>query len=285
MKVNRTNMMAKKYLILLLICISVPVLGQQTVTITLLHTNDIHSRVEPVDPNSSDTRIAGKGGYVRIGTYVEQMRNQTPNMLLFDIGDFSQGTPYYNIFRGEAEVQLMNAIGYDAATIGNHEFDFGLDNMARLFRMANFPIVCSNYDVTGTVLEGLVKPWLIMEKAGLKIGILGLGAPLEGLVAGENYKGVTYKDPFVTANEVAAHLRKEGCDVVICLSHLGLRNTIGDVALAQKSHNIDIILGGHSHTLMESPEVYRNLDGRDVYISQMGKNGIYVGRMDLTFEK
>lgn len=273
-------------LIVTTLCLCISAYAQKTLTI--LHTNDVHSRIEPISASSADTLSADKGGFLRVAAYVEKMRKETPNLLVFDSGDFSQGTPYYNMFKGEVEVKLMNAIGYDAGTIGNHEFDFGLDNMARLFRMANFPIVCANYDVKGTVLEGLVKPYVILNKYGLKIGVFGLGTKPEGLVQEDKYAGVVYHDPYQAANETAELLKKEGCNIVICLSHLGLyptspNNPVCDTNLAQQTHNIDIILGGHSHSLMEEPEVYKNTDGQDVYITQMGKSGIFVGRMDVTF--
>ena len=278
----------KKSLIFLILCITIPVSAQNTKTLTILHTNDIHSRIEPIDSRSADMVSAGKGGYLRIASYVEETKKENPTVLLFDCGDFSQGTPYYNLFRGEVEIEMMNIIGYDAGTIGNHEFDYGLKNMANLFRMANFPIVCCNYDVKGTVLEGLVKPYIILKKNGLKIGILGVGTKLEGMVQADKYAGLTYEDPYEKANETAEILKKKGCDLVICLSHLGLRpsskDPVCDINLAKESRNIDIILGGHSHTLMEEPAIYQNMDGQDVYISQMGRSGIFVGRLDLTFK-
>ncbi len=264
---------------------ALPLSAQQQLTI--LYTNDSHSRIEPVEAHSADKRSAGKGGFVRRATYIAQARAEDPDLLLFDSGDFSQGTPYYNLFRGDVEVKLMNAMKYDAVTIGNHEFDFGMDNLARLYRLAEFPIVCSNYEVTGTVLEGLVKPYLILERRGVKIGVLGLGVKLKGLVADENCEGVIYKDPVAVSNEIADFLKnQEKCDIVICLSHLGYRSSTyypdSDQVLAQQSRNIDMILGGHSHTYLEEPEFYTNAEGKEVLVTQMGKNSIYVGRLDVT---
>ncbi len=280
----------KIYRLFLPVCLTACLLLSQSAwaqrELVILHTNDTHSRIEPVEVNSADTRSAGKGGYVRRATYINEMRTQYTDLLLFDSGDFSQGTPYYNLFKGDVEVKLMNAMKYDAATIGNHEFDFGMDNLARLYRMAEFPIVCSNYEVTGTVLEGLVKPYLILQRGGTKIGVLGLGVKLKGLVADENCQGVIYKDPVETANEVADLLKnREKCDIVICLSHLGHKSSRNypdsDQSLAPQSRNIDIIIGGHSHTYLEEPEVYTNADGKEVLVTQMGKNAIYVGRLDV----
>ena len=219
------------------------------VELRIVHTNDTHSCVMPVNPNSSDTALADKGGFVRRATLVRDLRAEDPDLLLFDSGDFSQGSAYYNLYKGDVEVKLMNEMRYDAATIGNHEFDFGLDNMARIFREAAFPIVCANYHFEGTVLEGLVRPYVILERKGVKVGVFGLGTQLEGMVASENYKGVTYEDPVTAANLVSA------------------------------TRHIDIVLGGHSHTYFEHPEVLKNADGEDVYCNQMGKHGRYVGML------
>ena len=252
----------------------------------IYHTNDTHSRIEPIDENSSD-RNAGSAGYVRRATLMEQLRQENPDLLLFDCGDFSQGTPYYNLYKGEVEVQLMNAIGYNAATIGNHEFDFGLENMARIFQLANFPIVCANYDFTGTVLESIVRPYIVLERKGVKVGVFGLSPKLEGLVQQSNCEGVVFLDPVKKANEVANYLKNdEKCDVVICLSHLGLRpsalNQDSDEFLIRNTSNIDLVLGGHSHTFMNQPEIILNKEGQGVAVSQMGKNGVYVGEFKLS---
>lgn len=276
--------MSKRNLLLLTWCIVMTSAFAQK-TLTILHTNDVHSRIEPVSPESPDPKDADKGGFIRVAAYIEEVKKKNPNVLVFDCGDFSQGTPYYNMFKGEVEVKLMNTIGYDAGTIGNHEFDSGLDNMAHLFQMAHFPIVCANYDVKGTVLEGLVKPYIIIEKYGLKIGVLGLGTKLSGMVQASNYEGITFRDPYEAANKAALALKEEGCDLIICLSHLGFmasaKDPICDVELAKKTRHIDIILGGHSHTFIETPLICKNRDGKDVYITQMGRSGIFVGRLDV----
>lgn len=206
---------------------------------------------------------------------------------MFDSGDFSQGTPYYNMFKGEVEIKLMNEMGYDAGTIGNHEFDFGLDNMARLFKMANYPIVCANYDVTGTVLEGLVKEYTIIQRNGIKIGVFGLGAQLEGLVASECYGNVKFEDPVSEAQRVTDLLKnQEHCDLVICLSHLGWEGEpYSDIELIENTRDIDVVLGGHSHSYFDAPKYYKNLDGIEVPVQQMGKNGAFVGQMILKLQK
>ncbi|WP_276866447.1 bifunctional metallophosphatase/5'-nucleotidase [Bacteroides heparinolyticus] len=255
----------------------------------ILHTSDTHSRIEPISREAAD-EYAGMGGAVRRAGIVKQFRSKHPDMLLLDCGDMSQGTPYYNLFQGELEIKMMNLMGYDAMAIGNHEFDFGLENMARLFRLARFPIVCSNYEVAGTVLEGLVKPYIILEREGLKIGVFGLAPKLEGLVQADKSEGVVYKDPIAVAQEMSDLLGgKEGCDVVICLSHLGLQRLMpGDVddeQLVAKTHGIDVILGGHTHTFMEKPMVYLNANGENVSLLHSGRNGVFVGEMVLTLTK
>lgn len=279
----------KRLLYLFILCLSCTFLAAQShKDIIILHTNDTHSRIEPMPENLPDKELAGTAGTVRRATYIQQVRNEGSAVLLFDCGDFSQGTPYYNLFKGEVEIALMNAMGYDAATIGNHEFDFGLENLARLYRMAQFPVVCSNYDVTGTVLEGLVKDYVIIEKDGIKFGIFGLSPVLDGLVQEKNCKGITFKDPIAEAQRVANFLKeKEKCDVVICLSHLGYESTapLSDVELITQTRNIDLVLGGHSHTYFDKPIWIKNLDGKEVPVQQMGKNGSYIGKFTLTFNQ
>ena len=190
------------------LCLVAPDSAQKTKQLVILQTSDTHSRIEPIAVNAAD-RYAGMGGTVRRATFIKEARKINPNLLLFDCGDISQGTPYYNLFQGEVEVKMMNLMGYDAMTIGNHEFDFGLENMARLFRMANFPVVCSNYDVTGTVLEGLVKPYTTFYRNGLKIGVFGLAPKMEGLVQADKCEGVVYNDPIEAAQKMADLLKNE----------------------------------------------------------------------------
>lgn len=273
-------------LVLALMC---PVAAQQSVGLNILQTSDTHSRIEPISPHAAD-QSAGKGGVLRRVAFVEHYRAEHPGVLLFDCGDISQGTPYYNMFKGELEVKMMNLMKYDAMTIGNHEFDFGLENMARLFRLASFPVVCANYDVSGTVLEGLVKPYVVLQREGLRIGVFGLSPRLEGLVQASNCQGVVYRDPIAAARETVEILRgREHCDVVICLSHLGMLGVAsevpGDEALATGTSGIDMILGGHSHTFMEHPAVLLNAEGREVPVMHTGKNGVYVGELKLILQK
>lgn len=253
----------------------------------ILHTNDTHSCVLPLNPNLADTMLAGRGGFLRRAAMIDKMRKEDKDLLLLDSGDFSQGSPYYTMFKGDVETELMNIMGYDAATIGNHEFDFGLENMARIFRKAKFPIVCANYDFTGTVVEGLVKPYVIIKRKGVKIGIFGLSPKLDGLVMASTCAGVRYSDPIKTANAVADKLKnEEKCDVVICLSHLGWDEAgLNDMEMMAKTRNIDLVLGGHSHSYFKTLNHVRNLDGKDVPNDQNGKHGIFVGKITLSLEK
>lgn len=282
MKINRIQEMIGLggRLSILILFFSLSLSAQEKLII--LHTSDMHSRVEPVE--RKDDRDFDKGGLVRRATFLKEFRKDNPDVLLFDSGDFSQGTPYYNMFQGEVEVELMNEMKYDAMTIGNHEFDFGLENMARLFKMAKFPVVCANYDVDATVLKGLVEPYTIIKRDGVRIGVLGLGYPLEGMVQANKCEGVIFKDPIETANEVAAILKnKEKCDVVICLSHLGVQYDKKE--LIPNIRNIDIVLGGHSHTFMKTPMMLSDKDGKSVTLMHSGARGVNVGRIDLTLSK
>jgi len=255
-------------------------------SLLLVHTNDTHSCIEPLSPLLADTAQADKGGYLRRAALLRDLRQQDKNLLLVDAGDFSQGSAYYTLYRGDVEVGLMNLMGYDAATIGNHEFDFGLENMARIFRKANFPIVCCNYDFTGTPVEGLVRPYTIIKRARMKIGILGVSPQLEGLVAAHTCEGVRFTDPIQAAQSVADYLKNEAhCDLVICLSHLGWNIAgVSDEELIPATRNIDVVIGGHSHTYFAQPEVLNNLDGRPVPDNQMGKNARFVGTLRLQMQ-
>ena len=258
--------------------------GKQLV---VLHTNDTHSTIMPLNPNLQDKELAGRGGLIRRIEFLQQQRKENPDLLYFDSGDFSQGSPYYTLFKGDVEVGLMNMMGIDAATIGNHEFDFGLDNMVRLFKMANFPVVCANYDFSGTPLEGVVKPYVIIKRNGLKIGVFGLSPQLDGLVELKNFQGVTYLDPVGKALEVATLLKKKKrCDMVICISHLGWdTDQADDIDMIQSSRYIDLVLGGHSHTYFEELRTVKDLDGYDVSVDQNGKHAIWIGKMVIDLNK
>jgi len=276
----------KKYIVSIIICMcALNVMAQKKLVV--LHTNDTHSCVMPINPNLADTAMANRGGYLRRVAMVKEERKAEPDLLLFDSGDFSQGSPYYSLFKGDVEIGLMNEMKYDAATIGNHEFDFGIDNMARLFKLAKFPIVCANYDFTGTPLADVVKPYTIIFRKGLKIGVFGVCPQLAGLVGEANYGCIKYEDPIKKANEMANILKKkEKCDVIICLSHLGWNiDGIDDTEMVAGTRYIDLVLGGHSHTYFKQLEYLKNLDGHEVPIDQNGKSAIWVGKMTLDVVK
>ena len=265
------------------LCFAVPTetMAKKPKKLVILHTNDTHSTILPVSEHLPDTMKAGRGGFVRRVAMIKEERKRNPDLLYFDSGDFSQGSAYYTMFKGDVEIGLMNLMGLDAVTIGNHEFDFGLENMARLFRMANFPIVCANYDFTGTVCEDVVKPYVVLHRNGLKIGVFGLSPKMKGLVADKNCEGVKYLDPIATARKTAEVLKKkEKCDVVICVSHMGWADGKDyDANVIQGSRYIDLVLGGHTHTYMKHLEYVKDLDGHDVPVDQNGKHAIYVGRI------
>lgn len=279
-------MKARLYIICVAVVACMAAWGQEKLVI--LHTNDTHSTIMPLSRNLGDTLLAWRGGYLRRMELLRREREAEPGLLLFDSGDFSQGSPYYTLFKGDVEVELMNRMGYDAVTIGNHEFDFGLDNLARLLRKAGFPVVCANYDFTGTPVEGLVKPYVILRRNGLKIGVFGVSPRLEGLVAADNYRGVAYLDPVETARSTAETLkRKKHCDVIICLSHLGWKMMPADEddsLMVSGARYIDLVLGGHSHSYFEKLEYATDADGHRVPVDQNGKHGAFVGRIEMLIQ-
>lgn len=244
--------------------------------LTILHTNDTHSQVEP--------KANGQGGYARRMGLIKQERQADENLLLVDAGDFCQGTPYFNFYHGRVEIDAMNRMGYDAATLGNHEFDNGLDTLAAVLETAQFPIVCANYDFAGTVMEGKTKPYVIVHKGGLKIGITGLGCDPKGLISDRNFLPAKYLDPYISAQRVADELRLKKCDIVVCLSHLGTygkaEGDVSDVQLVKSTRGIDVVIGGHTHKLYDQLRV-ANLDGDSIPVCQMGKSGVYLGKIVL----
>lgn len=276
----------KRYTLLYIVCFWVMSTMAQK-QLEILHTNDTHSCVMPINANLADTALADRGGYLRRVVMVKEERKVHPDLLLFDSGDFSQGSPYYSLFKGDVEVGLMNEMKYDAATIGNHEFDFGIDNMVRIFKMAKFPIVCANYDFTGTPLAGLVKPWTVIKRDGVKIGVFGLCPELDGLVTATNYGSIKYLDPIAKGKEVAEFLKKKKkCDVIICLSHLGWDiDGIDDTEMIPGTRYIDVVLGGHSHTYFKDLKYVKDLDGKPVPVDQNGKSAIWVGKLMLRLDK
>jgi 5'-nucleotidase len=255
--------------------------------LTILHTNDVHSRLEPF-PNDG-SRNAGLGGVSARSEIIKQIRATTSNVLLLDAGDIFQGTPYFNLYKGEPEMKAMSMMGYDAATMGNHDFDAGIENFANQLQHASFPIVICNYDFTETPMDGKSLPYKIIQRGNIKVGVLGIGIELKGLVP-ENLSGKTiYQDPVLKANENAEELRKKHkCDFVICLSHLGDKysdDKISDEILAKESYNIDLIIGGHTHRFFEQPRKYKNRKNSDVIVNQVGWGGLNLGRMDFVFNR
>ncbi len=262
-------------------------LARSYTKITILHTNDVHSHIDPFPENHP--KFPGQGGAARRAALINQIRAEEKNVLLLDAGDVFQGTPYFNVYGGELEFKLMSQMRYDACTIGNHDFDNGIEGLAKQMPHANFPFINSNYDFSDTILKDKVKQWQIFEKDNIKIGIFGLGVELAGLVDARLYGNVKYLDPVVRAAEMSHLLKvKKKCDIVICLSHLGYRYNeakISDQVLARESLNIDLIIGGHTHTFLDKPQSFKNREGKEVLIAQVGWAGIKLGRIDFYVDK
>ena len=275
-------MKTRYFLIALMALVALSGQAKKHKPLVILHTNDTHSTIFPVNVQLPDTMKAGRGGFLRRIAMLQEERQKNPDLLYFDSGDFCQGSAYFTMFKGDVEVGLMNLMGIDAATIGNHEFDFGLETMAKMFRAANFPIVCANYDFTGTPCEGLVKPYVIIRRNGVRIGVFGLSPKLKGLVSDKNCPGVRYLDPVRVALETATMLKeRKKCDMVICISHLGWNSNRGedDQYMIRGSRNIDLVLGGHTHTYFNKLEHETNMDGKPVAVDQNGKHAVFVGKM------
>ena len=250
--------------------------------LTILHNNDMHSQIDPF----KEGRYEGLGGMAARATAIQKIRSEEDNVLLLDVGDVFQGTPYFNMFGGELELKLMSEMGYDATTLGNHEFDNGLDGLKSAMEFANFPYLTANYDLSKTNIAGKVQPYKLFHKGGMKIGVFGLGVKLDGLVNPVNYGQLVYQDPIATAKEMVQELKAKNCDLIICLSHMGYdygETRASDKKLAREVSEIDIILGGHSHTFMPEPLLLTNNDGFTTTINQVGWAGINLGRIDVEF--
>jgi len=260
----------------------------KTKKITILHTNDVHSHIDPFGPD--DGRNANKGGIARRATLVNSIRKENPNTLLLDAGDIFQGTPYFNYYGGELEFKLMSMLKYDLATIGNHDFDNGIDGLFAQIPHAKFEFVSANYDFSNTVMDTHVKPYKIFTKDGIKIGIFGLGIQLNGLVDKNLYKETVYHDPIEVAKDMSRVLKNElSCDLVICLSHIGYYykkypSRVSDIILAKATKDIDLIIGGHTHTFLPKPTIEKNSVGKNVLVNQVGAYGLYLGKVDFYFE-
>jgi 5'-nucleotidase len=252
--------------------------------IVILHTNDTHSRIDPFPMDGG--RLQGLGGVARRATLIRRIRNSNPHVMLLDSGDIFQGTPYFNFFEGEVELRAMSAMRYDAATLGNHEFDNGVSGLVKVLPHANFPFISTNYSVADPALSKTVYPTLIRDFSGIKVGLFGLGIDFDRLVIDAHHVGVSYTDPILAARQAVSTLREAGCVLVICLSHLGYRyrdDRVSDIAIANEVDDIDIILGGHSHTFLDLPEVVTKKNGRRTFVAQAGWGGVRLGRMDVTF--
>ncbi len=255
--------------------------------LTILHTNDVHSRLEPFPMDGG--RNQGLGGVAARAELIQQIRSEEQQLLLLDAGDIFQGTPYFNLYKGEPEMKAMAAMGYDAATMGNHDFDAGLENFATQLQHGKFPLIICNYDFTNTPMESKYQPYKIFKKGKLKIGVTAVGIEMSGLVPDALFGNTKYLDPIQKANEMADKLKKDdGCDMVICLSHLGYEfknnpNKVCDLVLAKESENIDLIIGGHTHTFLDEPVLLKNKTGSDVLVNQVGWAGIILGRLDFDF--
>lgn len=261
----------------LFLCSFITLFGQKKLVI--LHTNDTHSRIEPLP--ASDKRNAHMAGVVNRKAVIDSIKRVEDNVLLLDAGDFVQGTPYFNLFGGEVEVNALNQLGYEVGTIGNHEFDNGMEALATWVKSFKYPIVNCNYDFTGTAVEGLIKPYVILNKKGIRVGVIGVGVDPEGLIQKDKYEGMKFNPIIENVNRYAAEIRKQ-CDVVICLSHCGI---VTDRKIAEQSKNIDLVIGGHSHTFMDQPEMIRNTIDKDVLVYQVGKNAAFIGKIELELSK
>ncbi|HEY4617224.1 MAG TPA: metallophosphatase [Flavobacterium sp.] len=256
--------------------------------ITILHTNDVHSHIDPFP--ADHPRNPNKGGVARRASLIETIRKEDPNVLLLDAGDIFQGTPYFNYYGGELEFKLMSMMQYDASTIGNHDFDNGVEGLYAQTPHAKFDFLSANYDFKNTMMDGLVKPYKIFNKNGIKVGVFGIGIELDGLVDKKMYKETVYSDPVEASQEMIRILKKEQkCDLIICLSHLGYSyknepNKICDLQLAALTQDIDLIIGGHTHTFLDKPTVIKNLIGEEVLVNQVGCYGINLGRIDFYFD-
>ena len=257
--------------------------------LTILHTNDQHSRIEPFD--SSYSRNPNQGGFARRAALIQKIRKEEKNVLLLDSGDTFQGTPYFNFFGGELEFKLMSMMGYDASTMGNHDFDNGLEGFKKVLPNAKFPFICSNYDFKNTILDGQTLPYKVFNKNGIKVGIFGVGIELAGLVGKKSYGETVWQNPIEIAQHYATFLRNEKkCDLVICLSHIGYDykdnpRKISDKILASQTDGIDLILGGHTHTFLPEPQTFVNKSGKNVMVNQVGWAGLLLGKINFYFDK
>ncbi|MDA8589245.1 metallophosphatase [Flavobacteriaceae bacterium] len=257
--------------------------------ITILHTNDVHSHIDPFPKN--DPLNPSGGGVIARANLINLIKKDNPHTLVLDAGDVFQGTPYFNFFGGELELKLMSKMGYNASTLGNHEFDNGMEKLSKVLKHANFSFLNSNYTLKNTPLENKIKSHEIFKINGIKIGVFGLGIELEGLVEKKLYKGIKYLNPIEISKDISDDLKyNHNCDLIICLSHLGFsyskdKNIMCDLILAKQTKNIDLIIGGHTHTFLDEPVKVKNLENKDVIINQVGCFGINLGKIDFYFSE
>jgi len=259
--------------------------GKKT-KLVILHTNDTHSNIDPFPANHG--KYPGMGGVSVRAAKIQQIRAEEEYVLLLDAGDIFQGTPYFNKFKGVLEMKSMTEMGYDVGTLGNHDFDIGMEGFKAARQFASFPFVNANYDFSSTAMKDDIKSHVILKKGGVKIGVFGVGIDLKGLVADENFAGMIYNDPIAAAKEQVRLLKAEHCEVIICLSHLGFEyptDKLSDKVLAASTEGIDLIIGGHTHTFLEAPVVLKNAAGKEVIVNQVGYGGLYLGRIDLELSR
>lgn len=259
--------------------------SSEDTTITFLSTNDVHSHIDPFPANAG--AMAGRGGFARRAWMIDAIRKEAEHTVLLDAGDIFQGTPYFNLYKGELELKLMSEMSYDAATIGNHEFDNGMENIVQQLSHAQFDFVCANYDFSHTPLEGKIKPYTILTRGKIRIGVFGLGVALEGLVEKRLYGATKYYHPVEIAQDAVKTLNEAHCDIIVCLSHIGYHypkepKRVCDIILAQETEGIDLIIGGHTHTFLDQPQVLMNRQGKPVIVSQLGWGGVLLGRIDIS---
>ncbi len=260
----------------------------KTTKITILHTNDVHSHIDTF--GSEEGRNPNTGGVARRASLIESLRKENSNTLLLDAGDIFQGTPYFNYYGGELEFKLMSMLKYDAATIGNHDFDNGIDGLYAQLPHAEFQFITANYDFSNTIMDTHTKPYKVFKKDGIKIGVFGLGIQLDGLVSPSMFKETKYLDPIEISQDMTRALKtEEGCDLIICLSHLGYHygnnsDKISDLSLAKATRDIDLIIGGHTHTFLPKPTIVKNIDNKNMLVNQVGCYGINLGKIDFYFD-
>lgn len=266
-----------------LICLALGALSLSSYAdeLVIIHTNDTHSQIDPVKGEDL-------GGVGRRKVLIDSIRAAHDNVLLIDAGDVVQGSLFFNLYKGELEEKLFNALGYDMRILGNHEFDNGMERLAEVLQTAQAELLCSNYDTRNTPLDGLFKPYSIREVAGKRIAFMPINLQPAGMISARNTVGLGYADAFEAADALAWYLKNiEHADAIVAITHIGYTP---DTQLLEKSKNIDVLIGGHSHTLVDPalpdspPYTVKNADGRDVLIAQAGKSGRHIGEIVINLD-